>query len=326
MGKGGLTEKLFHGVIPALVTPFTEAGDLDHVAIVKLVEHHIAAGVNGLYVCGSTGEGMSMTVSERKEMLSVTCAAAAGRIPVMVMVGACPLEDALELTRHADTSGAAAISTVAPGAYSWIEADAPDLKGCVHFFNAVASASTLPFYPYWLGTLAGGVSARSFLMAMRDVPRFAGLKYTPRDLYIFQQLIDLAPSILGRRLNMLSGPDECHIAACAMGADGAIGSTYNLMPQLFLKMRAAFESGAHTEALALQARANRVIDALLTHTRCDVRGTHIVAGIKAAMRELQQVEAAGFGRAATRSDTCPWTAKEEMALLSDLRALDFAIA
>ena len=109
----------------------------------------------------------------------------------------------------AQAAGACAISSVGPGAYGWLGEAAPDLERSVAFFRAVASTGQLPFYPYWLGSLCSGpTAARDFLCAMLEVPHFAGLKYTSGDLYTFEQLIALAPSMLGRPLNLLSGCDE----------------------------------------------------------------------------------------------------------------------
>ena len=138
--------KLFRGIIPALVTPFDNQGNLDTHAVGPLVEHLIQQGVHGFYVCGSTGEGMHMSIQERKSMLEHVVLAAQRRVPIMVMVGACSLEDATSLARHAETCGADAISSVCPGAYKWLGEPKPDLDWCIAYFSAVASATTPPFF------------------------------------------------------------------------------------------------------------------------------------------------------------------------------------
>jgi len=313
--------KLFHGTIPALLSPFTQVGDLDVEAVAPLVNNLLEGGAEGLYLCGSTGEGMSMSVAERKQMTAATLRAVGGRVPVMVMVGACPVEDAIALAKHADDMGAVAISSVAPGAYPWLGEPAATLPTAVQFFSSVARATELPFYPYWLGGALA--DAKQYLAAMRGIPTFAGLKYTSGDLYTLQQLRAWAPSVLGRELNLLSGCDEVNLAACTMGADGAIGSTYNLMPRLFVAMRTDFELGRAAEAMELQRRANVVIEILLRCCHCDSRGTNIVAGLKAACRQLQGLPA-GYGRAATRSVT--WSSEDEAELLAELRAVGFQVA
>jgi N-acetylneuraminate lyase len=167
---------LFSGVIPALLTPHTESGELDTASIAPLVEYLIESGVNGFYVCGSTGEGMSMSVDERKRMLEGVMVACGGRVPVMVMVGACPIKDAVALAQHAHGLGVDAISTVAPGAYTALglsDEAPPTFDASIAYFTAVGAATPLPFYPYWLSSI-GSLDPRAFLEAMRPVPTFAG--------------------------------------------------------------------------------------------------------------------------------------------------------
>ena len=101
-----------------------------------------------------------MTVSERMEMTATTLRAVAGRVPVMVMVGACPVDDAVALAQQAAESGAAAISSVAPGAYPWLGEPPVSLESAVPFFTRVAAATSLPFYPYWLGGALGPLTAQ----------------------------------------------------------------------------------------------------------------------------------------------------------------------
>jgi len=189
---------LFSGVIPALLTPHTESGELDTASIAPLVEYLIESGVNGFYVCGSTGEGMSMSVDERKQMLEGVMVACGGRVPVMVMVGACPIKDAVALAQHAHGLGVDAISSVAPGAYTALglsdEPAPPTFDVSIAYFTAVGAATPLPFYPYWLSSI-GSLDPRAFLEAMRPVPTFAGqCPCTPLDIR-FNSLCCIACSL-----------------------------------------------------------------------------------------------------------------------------------
>merc|ERR1712110_61339 len=125
---------------------------------------------------------------------------------------------------------------------------------------------------------------------MGPITNFKGLKFTMRDFYLFERIMNLAPEILGYRLNMISGPDECHLAGASVGSDAAIGSTYNYMPEIFVKLRTAFESGDMKTAQLMQTRANRVIDILLESAK---KGGKLsgLAGMKAFMRVEQKVSA-----------------------------------
>jgi dihydrodipicolinate synthase/N-acetylneuraminate lyase len=224
-----------------------------------------------------------------------------------------------ELAQHAERTGAAAISAVCPGTYAWTGEQPVGLAGCASFWKELAASTSLPFYAYWFGMDA---DPPAFLRAVADIPSFAGLKYTAKDMYTFQQIADCAPAILGRRLNMLSGPDECNLAAAAMGADGAIGSTYNLCPALYVRMRAAFEGGQNAKALALQAQANRMIATLILHTRPQRLLTNFVAGLKAVLREQHGLGAAGYARARSVDGFTP---EHEAELLVAIKGLGFEL-
>jgi dihydrodipicolinate synthase/N-acetylneuraminate lyase len=200
---------LFTGVIPALITPFTKGGAVDTAAVPALIDHLISKGASAFYLCGSSGEGMHMSVDESKAMAEAAINAVAGRVPCMIMVGGRPIADAVELAKHAAQAGAVAVSTVAPGAYAKLKLSdsdepPPTFDDVIAYFATVAAATSLPFYGYWLGDI-GTSDARVFLEAMKPISNFRGLKFTQRDFYLFERITDLAHSVLGRRLNMISG-------------------------------------------------------------------------------------------------------------------------
>jgi N-acetylneuraminate lyase len=248
--------KLATGIWPALCTAFTDDGEsTDADRQRALVAHLIDVGSHGFFVTGGTGEGKAMSVPERMNVAEVVADEVAGRVPVILQVGGCPTEDAVELAQHAaHVQGIDAVASVAP-------VDAPnDLPAAVAHYRAIGEATELPFYVYWLqGEADRNATADSFLEAMSAVPHFAGIKFTDHNLYLFGQLIDRS----GGRINAISGPDEMCLPAMCMGADAAIGSTYNIMPQIYLQMRRAFDAGDLDTARDCQLKANRVIRALI---------------------------------------------------------------
>ena len=249
-----MADKLARGIWPALVTPFTDDGSaLAPARVEPLVKHLIDAGSNGFFVCGGTGEGSAMSVPERKAMTEATIAAVAGAVPLIFQVGATSTANAAELAQHAAAAGADAVASVAP-------VDQPnDLQAAVAHYAAIGAATDLPFYVYWLAHTADkNVTAEQFLEAMQAVPNFSGLKFTDSNFYFFQRLVQLG----GDRLNLISGPDEICLGGMVAGSDAAIGSTYNIMPKLFVEMRKHFEASDIQPAMALQARANEVISTL----------------------------------------------------------------
>jgi dihydrodipicolinate synthase/N-acetylneuraminate lyase len=222
--------QLFTGVVPALISPFNEDGSVNVDVIPKLVEFHIGSGCTGFYICGNTGEGFAMTKEERITMTEATMKAVAGRVPVCVHVGACPLADAQELAIHAKACGAAAVSSVVP-------TDKPNnLPAAVEYFTKIGEAAEIPFYVYWVGqNVDKSVDAAEFLNAMKAVPNFKGLKFTDTNFYTFQQLHFQSKDVVGFKLNCVTGPDEMALAGLIMGSDGAIGSTYNIQVRILFQ-------------------------------------------------------------------------------------------
>jgi len=262
-----MTDKLARGIWPALVTPFTDDGTaLAADRVEPLVRHLLDAGSQGFFVCGGTGEGAAMTLPERKAMTEATIAAVAGAIPLIFQVGGTVTDNAVELARHAARAGADAVASIAP-------VDKPnDLKAAVAHYAAIGAATDLPFYIYWIArTAAEGIIAEQFLTAMEAVPNFSGVKFTDSNFYLFQRLVQLA----GDRLNLITGPDEICLGGMVAGSDAAIGTTYNIMPKIFLAMRQRFEASDIRPAMALQARANEVIATLFDFG--------ILAAVKAMM-------------------------------------------
>ena len=251
-----MTQKLATGIWPALCTAFTDDGGEIHPDRQRaLVDVLVKAGTQGFFVCGGTGEGKAMSVPERMNVAEVVADEVAGRVPIILQVGACPTEDAVELAQHAaHVQGVDAVASVAP-------VDAPnDLDAAVAHYRAIGEATELPFYVYWLqGEADKRATADTFLDAMGAVPHFAGVKFTDTNLYLFGQLVDRS----GGRLNAISGPDEMCLPAMCMGADAAIGTTYNIMPRIYLEMRRAFDAGDLATARRCQLHANRVIRILI---------------------------------------------------------------
>lgn len=118
---------------------------------------------------------------------------------------------------------------------------------------------------------------------MDKIPTFNGLKYTATDAFVFQQIKAISAK-KGKDLNMISGPDEMNVAFAVMGSDGAIGSTYNLMPKMFVRLRNAFENGDMALAMETQTNANEVIAILIDDCGCRELGTNILNGINCVLR------------------------------------------
>jgi N-acetylneuraminate lyase len=247
----------FSGIWPALVTPLTAEGQVDAAATEGLIEALLATGIGGLYVCGGTGEGVLLPPAVRREMAELAVSVVAGRVPVMVHVGSINTEVAVELAQHANLVSADAISAVPPFYYEY------PFHAIREHYQAIAQVSQAPLYVYYIPGATGNPISPDQLLEICALDGVAGLKFTSRDMYYFSQL-------MARRnpesVNVLSGPDELFLSCQVLGAEGAIGTTYNVMPRLYLDIRASAAAGDVVTARSLQFGANAVIDVLLRHS------------------------------------------------------------
>jgi N-acetylneuraminate lyase len=248
------------GLIAATFTPMQSDGTLHLAQVPAIVEHLIADGVAGLYVCGSTGEGPSLTVSERKATLEAYLAAVHGRLPVVAQVGHDSLAEARELARHAALAGVSAVSAVPPHYFKPNQTRV--VADCIA--EIASAAPGLPFYYYHIPRLTG-VSVDIVELAERaleQVPNFAGIKYSSMALESLRTLSTLADG----RLNLLFGCDECLLSGLLFGAQGAVGSTYNFATPIYRKLREALDRGDIATAQARQADSVRLVRTILKYS------------------------------------------------------------
>jgi N-acetylneuraminate lyase len=242
------------GILPALLTPFDEEGNVNLDIMRDLIEWQITQGVSGFYILGSTGEGLLLSEDERRTVAETVVRQVKGRVPVVVHVGAITTQQACSLAAHAEEIGADATSAVPPFYFN------VGVEGVKQHYIRIAAASSLPFYIYNIPATTGvtlGVDTVRDLLA--TAPTLRGMKYTAYDFYTMRKFIELE----GGRLNVVSGPDEMMIAGQAMGADGAIGTTENILPRLFVQAYDAFHAGDTATAEALQAKINWVVNIFL---------------------------------------------------------------
>lgn len=217
----------------------------------------VASGVSGAFVCGTTGEGVSLTTTERMAVAAQWCKVAGPDLRVVVHVGHTALGDCHALAAHAQQIGAAGISNLAPFFFK-----PTHLNDLVDFCSEVAAAApALPYYYYQIPSMTGvSFPAVDFLRAARQrIPNLAGVKFT------FENLMDLAQCVRldDGHFDVVFGRDEMLLSGLAAGAKGAIGSTYNFAAPLYLRIFNAFANGDLLTAQAEQARANAMISILL---------------------------------------------------------------
>lgn len=237
-----------HGIIPAVVTPFDADEHFCPQAFEALLARLYAAGVHGVYVCGQTGEGLLQPLEQRKRVAEVAVKNSPAGKQVIIHTGAYRTADAVELTRHASRIGATAVSSLPPGAYSFAEIR--------EYYRALAACSDVPFLVYYFPELCPSINSADQILELTAIPNIAGLKFTDFDLYKLAAVKESGAVVF-------NGRDEVLVAGLLMGADGGIGSFYNLVPELFVRVFALCRDGRFLEGREVQRRINLLIRIVL---------------------------------------------------------------
>ena len=210
----------FHGVLPALITPFTEDGAaIDGAALAAIVERLIGAGVGGLVPGGSTGEFTTLSHAERRQLVEVTVRAADGRVPVVAGTGALSTRETVELSEHAESTGAAAVMIVPPfyDALSWRE--------LLAHYMAVAERISIPIMYYNLPSASGVTLSAEQFRALSEQAGVTSLKDTSGDAVAAMELIQTDGPTL------LNGWDTLTFSALAAGVRAVVWGTASIVPE-----------------------------------------------------------------------------------------------
>ena len=264
----------FRGLVAAPFTPFHADRSLNLDVIPAYARFLRDNGVGAAFVCGTTGEGLSLTLEERLRIAERWVACADDRLRVIVHVGHTCLADARTLTAHAAKIGASAVSALTPCFFK-----PRNNAEVVNWCEAVASAApALPFYYYNIPSMTGiDYPVVDFLAQAQDrIPSLAGVKYTHENLPDYKACVAFAQG----RYDILFGRDELLLEGTDAGALGAVGSTYNYAAPLYLRLLAARTAGLATEARALQDAAIKMI------AICNGIGVTHLAASKALMAML----------------------------------------
>lgn len=249
----------FQGIVPAVFTPFLPNGDVNLPMIPKVVDYLHGQGVSGLYVLGSTGEGISLTSDERQVVASSYIESARDRLPVIVQVGHNSIREACHLAEHAESAGAFALSAVSPTYF--VPRSLGTLIDCMA--EIASAAPTLPFYYYHIPHLTSvAFSMLDFLRLAGDrIPTLRGIKFTSTDLHEYQTCVNFENG----RFDVLYGRDEMFLSALSVGGRGAVGSTFNLLAPIFHRVQECVSRNDWVEARQAQAKAVAIIQVLVDH-------------------------------------------------------------
>ena len=247
------------GLIAATFTACHDDGAINLDAIERQAEDLVRQRLRGVFVCGTTGESASLTTAERMEVTQRWREVAGSDLEVIVHVGHTSLGDAQALAAHAERVGAAGIAAVPP--FYFRPGSVPE---AVEFAARIATAAPrTPFFYYHIPSLTGvALPMAAFLpAAAAAIPTFGGIKFTHENLAEYATCLDWADG----RYELFFGRDEVLLAALALGARSAVGSTYNFSAPLFHRVGDSFDRGDLAEARRLQTLANRMVGVAVAH-------------------------------------------------------------
>lgn len=264
----GRTEK-YQGVFPAFYACYGDDGAVSEERTERFAEYLIDKGIQGLYVCGSSGECIYLSVEERKRILESVMRVARGRIVVIAHVACNNTKDSVELARHAEFLGVDAVAAIPP-----IYFHLDDASIAAYWNTISAAAPKTDFIIYNIPQLAGVELSVPLFREMRKNPRVIGVKNSSLPVMDIQKFMEAG----GEDCVVFNGPDEQFISGRTMGASAGIGGTYAVMPELYLAMDQKIREGKLEEARRIQYQVNQIICAITDS------GENLYAVIKEILR------------------------------------------
>lgn len=242
--------KKYEGVIPAFYACYDGNGEVSPERVRALTQYHIDKGVQGVYVNGSSGECIYLSVEDRKLILENVMAVAKGKLTVIAHVACNNTKDSVELAKHAESLGVDAIAAIPP-----IYFRLPAYSIARYWNDMSKAAPNTDFIIYNIPQLSGTTLTRDLYAEMRKNPRVIGVKNSSMPTQDIQMFVADG----GDDHIVFNGPDEQFISGRVIGAKAGIGGTYGVMPDLFLKLNELIEQSDFTTAKELQYAINDVI-------------------------------------------------------------------
>ena len=273
----------YRGIIPAFYACYAPDGSISTEGVKALTRHLIAKGVKGVYVGGSSGECIYQHPDERKAVLEAVMSEAKGKITVIAHVACNNTADSVELAAHAEKCGVDAIAAIPP-----IYFHLPNYAIAAYWNAMSAAAPNTEFVIYNIPQLAGTALTMPLLQTMLKNPNVIAVKNSSMPTQDIQLFKDAGIQARGEDgFAVFNGPDEQFVSGRVMGADGGIGGTYAVMPELFIRMNELIEKGDIPTARAIQYKADRII-----YKMCEAKG-NLYAVMKEILRRMYGLELGG---------------------------------
>ncbi len=271
----------YQGIIPAFYACYEADGSVSAEKARQWTRKLVELGVKGVYVCGSSGECIYLDKEERKKTLEAVVEAAEGKLTIIAHVACNNTADSVELAAHAESLGVDAIASIPP-----IYFHLPEHAIAQYWNDISAGAPNTDFIIYNIPQLAGTALTMSLFQEMRKNPRVVGVKNSSmpvQDLQMFKMYG-------GEDFVVFNGPDEQLAGGLAIGADGGIGGTYGVMPELYLKLFELCKNGEYDKARPIQYACDEII-----YEMCAAKG-NMYAVIKEIIRRRYGIDLGGVRR------------------------------
>jgi dihydrodipicolinate synthase/N-acetylneuraminate lyase len=248
-----LKETISMGVLPAMATPLDDGGSSVNVPVLEtLIDFLVGAGVKGVFVGGTTGEGILLNEGERERLHESAMEAIAGRVPALIHIGANTSTESIRLAKHAREIGADAIVAVTPYFYPVHD------EGLLDYYRSIsAMVPDIPLFAYDIPQMAINSIAPELVPRLTSqIPSFAGLKSSHPDAQRIRRIVDYA----SENSIVLAGNERIALGSLALGVDGLISGLSTSVPEPFVALADAFERGDIDRARLLQRKINRILD------------------------------------------------------------------
>ncbi len=236
-----------NGVIPAMITSFNKDESINKEGIRKTVDYLVSQKVNGLYITGSTGETFLMSQQEKKNVIEIIVEEVNGRVPVIAHIGSIGTKITTELGEYAEKIGVDALSALPPFYYSFSNDE------IFNYYKDISNSSNLPITVYNISH--AHLMDLDMLKKLASIENIKGVKYTASTHFNFNKI----KKEIGESFKIYSGMDEMALSGLIAGADGIIGSFYNLMPEMFVNIFQQVQKNRIIEAKITQEKINTII-------------------------------------------------------------------
>jgi len=271
-----MNTKSFKGVYPASLTPFKGDGSINYEMIPMMVEFHLKNKVTGFYICGNTGQGLVLTIKERKNIIKIYVEAVKKRAKVIAHIGDNSTNVCCQLAKYSERIGVDAISSLPPIVYS------QGFESTYRHYQAICNSTSLPLLIYNIPKMVEAkITVDNFLQLFK-LKNVVGMKITSYNLFELRNIIEATEG----KLLVLSGPDEMALPALVMGAEGNIGSTQNIFSKAFVRMFKKFQKGDISTAQEIQYKLNRIIRILLKYKKDSWKVAMKMAGFDCGRNRL----------------------------------------